>query len=146
MQRRRVTLGSMSRGLDTRPLAQALAETRARFVAALGRADSEALAALYTADATLLPPAAAAINGREAIQRFWQAGLDAGIVAIRLEPAGLDQDTRLAYELGSYELRLEPAASTTIVDYGNYVLVHARQDDGNWRRRLEIFTPATPPA
>ena len=136
----------MSGGLDTRPLAQALAETRATFVAALGRADSEALAALYTADATLLPPAAAPISGREAIRRFWQAGLDAGIVAIRLEAAGLDQDTRLAYQLGSYELRLEPAASKTIIDHGNYVLLHARQDDGNWRRRVEIFTPATRPA
>ncbi len=146
MQRRRVTLRSMSGGLDTRPLARALADARATFVAALGRADSEALAALYTADATLLPPAAAPISGREAIRRFWQAGIDAGIVAIRLEAAGLDQDTRLAYEFGSYELRLEPAASQTIIDHGNYVLVHARHDDGNWRRRVEIFTPATRPA
>ena len=142
----RVTLGLMTGDLDTRPLAQALAETRATFVAALGRADSEALAALYTADATLLPPAAAPISGREAIRRFWQAGLDAGIVAIRLEAARLDHDTRLAYELGSYELRLEPAASKTIVDRGNYVLVHSRQDDGSWRRRVEIFTPAARPA
>lgn len=131
----------MSHGLDTRQVTRALAETRATFVAALERADSEAVAALYTADATLLPPAAAPISGREAIRRFWQAGLDAGIVAIRLESTGLDQDTRLAYELGSYELRLEPAASQAIVDHGNYVLVHARQDDGNWRRRIEIFTP-----
>lgn len=136
----------MTGDLDTRPLAQALAETRARFAAALGRADSEALAALYTADATLLPPAAAPINGREAIKRFWQAGLDAGIVAIRLEAARLDDDTRLAYELGSYELRLEPAAARTIVDRGNYALVHSRQDDGSWRRRVEIFTPAARPA
>jgi ketosteroid isomerase-like protein len=138
-----VTVDLMTGGVDTRPLAQALAETRATFVAALSRADSEALAALYTVDATLLPPAAAPINGRGAIRRFWQAGLDAGIVAIHLEPSRLDQDTRFAYELGSYELRLEPAASNTIVDHGNYVLVHLRQDDGSWLRRVEIFTPAT---
>ena len=130
---------------DPRRLEQALAETRAMFVDALGRADTEALAALYTADATLLPPAATPISGREGIRRFWQAGLDAGIVAIRLDAAGLDQDTRLAYELGSYELRLEPAASKTILDHGNYVLVYVRQD-GNWRRRVEIFTPTTHPA
>jgi uncharacterized protein (TIGR02246 family) len=136
----------MTGDLDTRPLAQALAETRASFIAALSRADTEALAALYTADATLLPPDAAPISGREAIKRFWQAGLDAGIVAIRLEAARLDQDTRLACELGSYELRLEPAASKTIVDRGNYVLVHAQQEDGSWRRRVEIFTPTARPA
>jgi uncharacterized protein (TIGR02246 family) len=132
----------MTGDLDTRPLAQELAELRARFVAALSRADTEALAALYTADATLLPPAAAPINGRAAIRRFWQAGLDAGIVAIQLEPVRLDRDTRLAYELGSYELRLEPIASKTIIDRGNYVLVHSQLDDRSWRRRVEIFTPA----
>lgn len=135
----------MTGDLDTRRLARALAETRATFVAALGRADTETLAALYTADATLLPPAAAPISGREAIKHFWEAGLDAGIVAIRLEAAGTGHDNRIAYELGSYELRLEPAASETIVDRGNYVLVHSRLDDGSWRRRVEIFTPAAQP-
>jgi uncharacterized protein (TIGR02246 family) len=132
----------MTGDLDTRPLALALAETRARFVAALSRADTEALAALYTADATLLPPAATPISGREAIRRFWQAGLDAGIVAIRLEATRLDHDNRLAYEFGSYELRLEPAASKAIVDSGSYVVVHLQQNDRTWRRRVEIFTPA----
>lgn len=116
-------------------------DTSARFVAALGRADTATLATLYTADATLLPPAAAPISGRDAIRRFWQAGLDAGIVAIHLDAARLDRDTRLAYELGRYELRLEPEGSETIVDRGNYLVVHSRQDDGTWRRRVEIFTP-----
>jgi len=120
---------------------QALAEIRATFVAALGRADAETLAALYTADATLLPPAAAPLTGREAIRRFWQAGLDTGIVAIRLDAATVGHEDLLAYELGGYELRLEPAGSTRIIDRGSYLLVHARQDDGSWRRRVEMFTP-----
>jgi len=127
--------------VDTRPLAQALAETREAFVAALAGADADEIASLYTADATLLPPDAAPISGREAIGRFWRAGLDAGIVALRLEVARVDDDTRLAYELGSYELRLEPGAAETIVDRGSYVLVHARQADGSWHRCVEIFTP-----
>ena len=120
---------------------QKLSAARATFVAALGRADAETLAMLYTADATLLPPAAEPIGGREAIRRFWQTGLDTGIVAIRLDAATVGHDSRLAYELGAYELTLEPAGSTTIVDRGSYLLVHARQDDGSWRRRVEIFTP-----
>lgn len=134
----------MAGNLEFQSPAQELAEMRATFVAALGRADTDALVALYTDDATLLPPAADPISGREAIRRFWRAGLDAGIVAIRLEPARLDHDARLAYELGTYELRLEPTASTTIVDCGNYVLVHSKQAGGDcWRRRVEIFTPRT---
>ncbi|HST14382.1 MAG TPA: DUF4440 domain-containing protein [Gaiellaceae bacterium] len=135
------TLGLMPDDLDTRPLEQGLDAARATFVAALGRADTETLAALYTADATLLPPAAAPINGREAIRRFWQAGLDAGIAAVRLDAVDVELDRRLAYELGDYELRLEPAGCETIIDRGSYLLVHSRRADGSWRRRVEIFTP-----
>jgi ketosteroid isomerase-like protein len=128
--------------LGHRPPVKTLAEARATFVAALGRAEPEALAALYTADATLLPPAAAPIIGRDAIGRFWQAGVDAGIVALRLDAARVGYDARLAYELGGYELRLEPG----VVDRGHYVLVHSRESDGSWRRHVEIFTPAARPA
>jgi ketosteroid isomerase-like protein len=63
----------MTGELDSRLLEQILADTRASFIAALGRADTETLAGLYAADATLLPPAAAPISGREAIKRFWKA-------------------------------------------------------------------------
>ena len=132
--------------LDAGMLALTLAANRATFVSALGRGDADALAALYAADATLLPPGATPISGREAIRRFWQAGLNAGIVGLRLEAARLDQDTRLAYELGRYELRLEPAASKPVIDRGNYMLVHARQTDDSWLRRVEFFTPACRPA
>lgn len=132
----------MIRDCETRQLEHALGETRAVFVAALARGDTDALAAIYTADATLLPPAADPIRGREAIRRFWQAGLDAGIVGIRLQASALDYDTRLAYEFGSYELRLEPPASASVLDRGSYLLVHVRQRDDSWRRLVEIFTPA----
>ena len=132
----------MAGALDSRPLERALADARTAFATALRQGDTHALAAAYAADATLLPPAAEPIRGREAIRRFWQAGLEAGIVAIRLQPATLDEDTRLAYEVGSYEIHLEPAGSKPIVDRGGYVLVHARQPDRSWRRRVEIFTPS----
>ena len=129
----------MSSSLDNRRVAQA----RAQFVAALGRADTEALAGLYTEDATLLPPSAEPISGRDAIRRFWQAGFAAGIVGIRHDAVRFGHDTQLSYEVGSYELRLEPPGAKTIVDRGNYVVVHSRQDDGSWRRSVEIFAPAT---
>jgi hypothetical protein len=32
-----------------------------------------------------------------------------------------------------------------VVDSGTYVLVHERQDDGTWRRAVEMFSPSEPP-
>jgi hypothetical protein len=38
-------------------------------------------------------------------------------------------------------LRREPAESGPVVDRGKYLLVHERQDDGSWRRAVEMFNP-----
>lgn len=124
-----------------RPVTDLLAELRAAFAAALTARDARAAAALYAEDAKLLAPAADPVKGREAIEAFWQAGLAAGITAVELEPQALDGDGRLAYELGRYELRLEPADAGPVSERGSYLLVHTRKDDGRWRRAAEMLRP-----
>lgn len=119
----------------------AIAATRAAFIAALRDGDAAAAAAVYADDATLLPPSAEPLKGREAITAFWRAGVEAGISEVELDALELEREERLAYEIGRYALRLQPADSGTVVDRGRYVLVHARQADGTWRRAVEMFSP-----
>lgn len=120
--------------------------TRAAFVAALERGDAKAVSALYSVDAKLVPPSADLVGGRDAIGAFWQAGIDAGISAVELETLQLERHETVAYEVGRYLLRLRPAEGGSVVDRGKYVLVHARQADGSWRRVVEMFSPDSPPA
>lgn len=84
-------------------------------------------------------------RGREAIAAFWQAGLDSGVAAVELETFEVERDGGHAYEIGRYALRLDGDDGAALVDRGKYVLVHARQEDGSWRRAVEMFNPDTPP-
>jgi hypothetical protein len=92
------------------------------------------------------PPPAELIEGREAIEAFWQAGLEAGVSEVEFEALELERQDGLAYEIGRYSLRLEPADGGTVVDRGKYVLVHERQEDGSWQWAVEMFNPEAPPA
>jgi uncharacterized protein (TIGR02246 family) len=130
---------------ESRQPNEAIAAARAAFVAALRRGDAKAAATLYTDDATLLPPTAELIQGREAIEGFWRVGLDAGVAEIELETLELGREDGLAYEIGRYALRLQPVDEGAVVDRGKYVLVHERQADGRWRRAVEMFNPDAPP-
>lgn len=134
-----------TRSQDGQPADRAIAETRAAFVSALESGDATAASTLYTSDARLMPPSVEPLQGREAIEAYWQAGLDSGVSTVELETLMLEQHDRLAYEIGRYALHLEPSEGGTLVERGKYVLVHRRQEDGSWGRAVEMFSPDAPP-
>jgi len=124
----------------------AIAETSAAFASALERGDAGAAAKAYTERATLLPPATELVQGREAIEAFWTAGIATGIRSIVLETVEVASHGRSAHEIGRYVLELVSRDGGVIVDRGNYLLVHELQNDGTWLRAAEMFTPGGPPA
>lgn len=124
----------------------AIAEGRAAFAEALRHGDAQAAGSIYAEMARLAPPSADLIEGRAAIEAFWQAGLDAGIVDVELDAVEVRHRVGLAYEIGRYVLHLRPSASGAVVDRGTYLLVLEQHVDGSWRRVVEMFNPAEPAA
>ena len=96
-----------------------IAEGRAVFADALRHGDAKAAGSVYSETARLLAPSADLIEGREAIEAFWQAGLDAGVVDMELDAVTVERRGRLAYELGRYALQLRPPAGGTVIDRGS---------------------------
>lgn len=127
-------------------LPDAIAKARDAFIGALESGDAKAASAAYTPEARLLAPSAELLRGREAIERFWKAGLDTGISEVELETLELVRLDGLAYEIGRYALRLRPADGIQVLDRGMYVLVHECQADGSWLRAVEMFNPNAPSA
>lgn len=125
---------------------RAIGKARDAFVGALERGDAKAASASYTPDARLLAPSAQLFRGRPAIERFWKAGVVAGISDVRLECIELVRLNGLAYEIGRYALGLRPADGNPVIDLGKYVRVHEEQADGSWLWAVEMFNPDTPPA
>jgi uncharacterized protein (TIGR02246 family) len=111
--------------------------TNVAFAAALAGGDAAAAAGLYAPEARLLAPGTGLLRGRDAITRFWQAGIEIGITAVQLETLDLDDD--VALELGRYRLRVEAEGSEAVTDRGHYVVIHKRQSDGSWMWAVEIF-------
>jgi ketosteroid isomerase-like protein len=123
-----------------------IADGRAAFADALRQGDAKAAGSVYAQAARLVAPSADLIEGREAIEAFWQAGLDAGVVDVALEAMTVERRGRMAFELGRYALQLRLGAGREVIDRGTYVVVLEQQNGGSWQRAVEMFNPETPSA
>jgi ketosteroid isomerase-like protein len=124
----------------------AVAALRDAFANAISRGDAGAAASVYTGGARLLAPSAELVEGREAIEAFWRAGIDAGVARVELWAHEVHAADQMAYEHGQYVLRLQLGADRPVVDHGRYVVVLEQGTDGSWRRALEMFNPEEPSA
>ena len=112
----------------------AIAEVNRRFVDAVARDDMAAAAAVYTDDATVLPPDAAPVAGRANIQAFWTGAKAAlGLKAVTLTTKSLEIRGDCAHEIGEAALSLP--TGTAVV---KYVVVWHRGRDG-WRWHVDIW-------
>ena len=79
-------------------------ETLVKFVAAFNAGDSATVGSFYTEDAALFPPGAARIDGRSAIQTFWQGAIDSGMTIDDLHAVEVDSGGDIAGEIGVFVL------------------------------------------
>ena len=88
------------------------------------------MAAWYTKDATLLPPDNPMMKGIDAIQTFWQGAMSMGIREAK--PEILEVETRgdLAYEVGRFEMAVQPEGGEWAEMMGKYVVAWKREGDG----------------
>jgi len=112
---------------------QAIEAAVSRYVAASNQGDADALTALYTEDAVLLPPDHAPVHGRQAIGEFWRQGTDTGLEVRTLR---VEVDGSIGYLVGQYNL---PSTVEEPADSGKYVMCLRRQRDGSWKLSADIW-------
>ena len=100
------------------------------------------MAALYTANATLLPPNSARVTGSAAILEFWKGALAGAPARGKLTTGEVEAHGDTAHEVGTYELS---AADGKVVDKGKYVVVWKREG-GQWKLHRDIWNSDMPPA
>jgi uncharacterized protein (TIGR02246 family) len=109
-----------------------------KFLSAFRRGDAAGVAALYTQNAYALPPGSDVIQGREAIQAFWQTVMDNGAKGGELKT--LDVETggdNMAREIGRYVLTFQQGNETTNIA-GKYVVIW-KQENGEWKLDVDIW-------
>jgi uncharacterized protein (TIGR02246 family) len=107
-----------------------------KWTAAFNKGDAAAIAAMYTADAYVLPPGSGIIKGRKAIESFWQQAAqklgDAKLVTVDVLPLG----RRAAREVGTVTLETKAQPPQQVV--GKYVVVW-RKIRGHWLLATDIW-------
>jgi uncharacterized protein (TIGR02246 family) len=119
-------------------------EIRQRWMAAGNAKDAAGIAALYAEDAMVMPPNAAAVKGRAAIQSFWKGMVDQLGSNVTLTRVGGWQGGDTGYEAGTYA-----AMMGTVNDTGKYLITFKKGADGKWLITNDIFNsdlPCPPPA
>jgi uncharacterized protein (TIGR02246 family) len=118
----------------------AIEAANAQFSAAAAKGDGAGLAALYAADAQLLPPGSEVIRGMDAIQKFWQRALDSGVAGIGLKTLEVFAEGSTATEVGQYELRDKEGK---VLDHGKYIVVWRHEGD-KWKLLRDMFSTNVP--
>ena len=113
---------------------------RTAFQAAYNAGDAAALAALYTDDAISLPDHHAAVQGKAAIQRYYEDEIFKQYMAtIAIMPGDTEITGDLAHEHGTYSITVTPrAGGNQMTDDGKYVVIFKRGADGIWKIHHDI--------
>lgn len=109
------------------------------FEKAFNTGDAAAVAAHYTEDAALLPPDAARVDGREAIERFWKGAMDSGFKDLNLEAVEVEESGDLAYEVGRFTGTVPGKEGARADLVGKYIVVWKKDQDGTWRLHRDIW-------
>jgi uncharacterized protein (TIGR02246 family) len=106
------------------------------WAAAFNKGDASAVAAMYTADAFVLPPGAEMVKGRAAIEAFWRQAAqqmgDAKFTTIDVLPLG----PAAAREIGTVSLKSKSQPPQEII--GKYAVVW-RKIGGSWKLATDIW-------
>ena len=125
--------------MDMIKVRQAIQEANAKFGAAVQKGDGAAIAALYTEDASLLPPDSDMIKGKGGIEAFWKGGLQLGIREAVLTTIDVSGAGDLAYEIGAFALKIQPQGKEPIEQKGKYVVVWKLNPDGGCKLHVDIW-------
>jgi uncharacterized protein (TIGR02246 family) len=108
--------------------------------------DASLWAALYTADAVMMPPNSPAVEGRAAIES-WLAKMPVKISEFRGRALNVDGAGDLAYIRGTYSMNIQmPGASRPVAQQGKLLQVYARQPAGSWLLVRDMWSADAPPA
>lgn len=107
-----------------------------QFMAAFGRGDVAAIAAMYADDAYILPAGGDMVKGRAEIEKFWRDTLqqvaDFKLTTVDVLPLGAEA----AREIGTFSLKTKAQPPAEVV--GKYVVVW-RKTGADWQLATDIW-------
>lgn len=130
--------------MDITQVRKAIEEANLKFGDAVRQGDAAGLAALYTEDATILPPSSEMIQGSQGIEEFWNGIIQMGVKDAVLTTVDVSGSGDLAYEIGKFALTIQAEEQEPIEQKGKYVVVWKKMEDGTWKLQVDIWNSSMP--
>ncbi len=121
---------------DTSEIEAAQASWEQAFAAGDGAAAAEAV---FTEDARLLPSDSPVIEGREAIGKFWQGLMDAGVSGLDLGLIAVEMHGDTMIETGTWSVKVPKEGGGEDVLSGKALVVWKKGADGVWRMSQDMW-------
>lgn len=114
-------------------LQAAIADINTRWDAAFNQGDAAAVAALYDAEAAVLPAGGDAAVGPAAIRALFAGAIASGIHNHLIEQHAVAGDDAYATQRGRWSAQAKNAEGELQTFSGHITVVYRRQPDGSWR-------------
>jgi len=128
--------------------AAAIGEVRTAYVKAAEASDATALANLFAVDGVEMPPNAAEVKGRTAIEAFYKEQFGAVKFSnMKITPTKTSAMGNFGYDIGVFAQRVTPTGGKPMDDKGKYIVLLDKTSDG-WKIKYLIYNsdlPAPPP-
>ena len=127
------------------PDAQRLESSVAEFYDAVNAGDADAVVALLTDDAIMMPEHADMVVGKEAVGEIWRAGAASGLTIRDLRSVEVSSSGDIGYRVGSYFYGFLQGGAQTEWQKTKNVHIWRRQPDGSWKLHIDIWNSSVPP-
>jgi len=121
----------------------AIREAEATYARLANATDAKGRAALYAEDATLLPPDGPTVQGRAAIQAYFEG--DSTISDFRIQVLELDGRMDLAYTREMVTFTLHPPGAAPIKGRIKVMAIWRKMADGSWKVLRDIWNADADP-
>jgi ketosteroid isomerase-like protein len=123
--------------------AQQIRQMTQEFVAAYNAHDATKIANLHSGNSALMPPNSSVVRGPDSIKGYFVNRFADFNPEITLDPKDVSGHGALAYESGTFEIKLKPESGSEQRDRGKFVWIF-RKLGGAWKFEYQIWSSDLP--
>jgi uncharacterized protein (TIGR02246 family) len=120
---------------------EAVRELDAQWSKAAQNKDAAKFATFYAETGSALPFNAPIATGRAKVQELWTSLMAKPGFALHFEPTSIvvSKGRDMAFDVGTFELKLNDAQGQPMTIPGKYVVVWMKQSNGEWKAQVDCF-------
>ena len=126
---------------STRDVKAEIEKANEVYMAAISNQDVEAIVALHTPNALVLPSNHDAVRGSDAIRQTWEQGFKHGLDQLKFITSEATATGTTAIEHGTYQVFIE---TNQMVDHGKYIVIWEKVGQ-DWKIAKDIWNSSMPP-